>query len=402
MRPQTVICALVLSLWPLRAQLQPAPQGGATPPLAITRVGVIDATGAPLKPGMTVLVENGRISRVGPADEVVLPAGAATVDGSGKYLIPGLWDMHVHWYDQRFLDLFIANGVTGVRQMWGMPLHLDWRSRIARGELLGPRFSIASAIVDGPSPVWPGSLIVEGPEDAARVVGAIAQGGYDFVKVYNRLSRDAYFAVAAAARRQGLPFCGHVPESVSALEASDAGQKSIEHLDGVLYAASRDGERLRARRAELGGKTNAVTGVEAATREALRALRREMLATYDDVAAAALFDRFAKNGTWQVPTLTVLRSMASLDDSSFTSDPRLKYMPRSIRESWNPANDGRIATKTAGDYALDRQIVRKQIAIVGAMRKSGVRLLAGPMCSTRSCFPGSACTTSSGCWSRPA
>ena len=364
------------------------PIASQSTPLVLTHVNVIDGTGAPIGRDMTVTISDGRIAAIEPSGRARVPQAAQVIDASGKYLIPGLWDMHVHWYDERFLSLFVANGVTGVRQMWGMPLHLAWRNRIDKGELLGPRFSIASPIVDGPNPVWPRSIVVSDEAGARQTVRDVKRMGYDFVKVYNRIPRDAYVALSAEARREGLSVAGHVPMGVGAAEASDAGQKTIEHLDGILYGASSVGKELSQRNVELSKGGEASKGIDPATRTARRALRERLLGTYDVSRASALFATFVKNGTWQCPTLTVIRSMAWLDDPAFTSDARLKYLPRSIAENWNPKSRPLPATKTPADYALDRRVYRKQLEIVGAMHRAGVKILAGTDVLNPYAFPG--------------
>src|SRR6187399_2596941 len=208
------------------------------PPVRFRHVNVVDVRDGTVRRDQDVTIRDGRIAAIGAASDRADGSGARTIDATGKFLIPGLADMHVHWYDERYLGLFVANGVTTVRQMWGNPLHLDWRARIEAGRLLGPRFSIASRIVDGPNPVWPESVVVADAAAGTAVVQRVKAGSFDFVKVYNRLPRDAYFAIAQAAKAGGIPFAGHVPDAVSAREASDAGQRSIEHQTGILLAAS--------------------------------------------------------------------------------------------------------------------------------------------------------------------
>jgi hypothetical protein len=334
-----------------------------------------------------VTIRDGRIASVAPSRGAAA-TGARAIDATGKFLIPGLADAHVHWYDERSLGLFIANGVTSARLMWGFPMNLEWRSRIEGGALLGPRFTVASPIVDGPNPVWPGSVVAADAGAGTAVVGQMKRDGYDFVKVYSRLPRDAYFAIAKASKDAGIPFAGHVPSQVSAIEASDAGQRSIEHDTGVLLASSSAETRLREEGIRLLSGGEAGRGIPPERREAIRAFNEQLLSTFDSAKASALYARFVKNGTWMCPTLVVLRSMASLDDAAFTSDPRLKYMPKPIRDSWNPANDPRNATKTADDYALDRRVFRKHVEIVGAMRKAGVRIVAGTDTLNPFAFPG--------------
>jgi len=358
--------------------------------LAITHVTVIDATGAPARPDMTVLINGNRITEVGKSGKIRVPRDAQVVVATGKFLIPGLWDMHVHWYEKNYLPLFIANGVTGIRIMWGMPMHHQWRKEIDAGQLLGPHMLIASAIVDGPKPVWPGSTTVANASEARQAVIQAKRDGADFIKVYSLLPRDAYFAIADESKKQGIPFEGHVPISVSAEEASNAGQKSIEHLTGVLPACStRAAELLKSSQqtlaAIIAGQQPPVSAVHGA---ASREWEESALETYSPQKAKALFAELKRNQTWQCPTLTVLHSIAFLDDPSFTNDSRLKYMPRDIRASWDPKTDFRLKTRTAEDWARSKKVFSKDAEIVGAMQRAGVEILAGTDTLNPYCFPG--------------
>jgi len=214
-------------------------------PIVFTHATIIDVTGATPRRDTTVVITGDRISAIGDSSNLSLPAGAQVVDASGKFLIPGLWDMHVHWYSRDTFTLFIANGVTSVRQMFGNSDLLRWRDQIAKGSLLGPRMVVASPIVDGPDPIWPNSIAVRNEEEGRKAVRRVKEWGADFVKVYALLPRDAYFGIADEAKQQGMTFVGHVPNAVSPLEASDAGQKSIEHLTGMLIACSDKETELR-------------------------------------------------------------------------------------------------------------------------------------------------------------
>src|SRR4029453_5217412 len=147
-----ILAVLLLCVMPVLLLATPA-QNSQTKSLVFTHVTVIDATGAPAKPEMTVIINGDRITEIGKTGEVRVPKDAQVVDSTGKFLIPGLWDMHVHWYLKDYLPLFLANGVTGIRFMWGMPMHQQWRKDIENGNLRGPRLVIASPIVDGPNPV---------------------------------------------------------------------------------------------------------------------------------------------------------------------------------------------------------------------------------------------------------
>ena len=345
---------------------------------ALVHANVVDVRDGSIVRDATVTIEGNRIASIAPVGPP--PRGATVVDATGKYVIPGLWDMHVHWYEERYLPLFIANGVTGVRQMWGFTLNQQWRDRIEAGTLLGPRQSIASAILDGPQPIWPGSVAVKDAEAGRAALRDAKAAGFDFIKVYTLLPRDAFFAIAEQSKAQQVPFAGHVPNTVRASEAADAGMQSVEHLTGVLLESSSREEAIR--------KAYAAADGPAALMKAGRESAAELLATYDEAKAAALFARFVKAGTWQCPTLVVNRSFASLDDPALASDPRLRYVPQSFREMWNPKNDFRSRDVTADDYATRRKTFDRQQQVVGAMSKAGVRFVAGTDTGNPYCFPG--------------
>jgi len=268
--------------------------------------------------------------------------------------------------------LFIANGVTSVRQMFGNPDLLRWREQIAKGTLLGPRMVVASPIVDGPQPIWPNSISVRNEDEGRKAVRKVKQWGADFVKVYALLPRDAYFGIADEAKQQGITFAGHVPNAVSPAEASDAGQKSIEHLTGILIACSDKETELREKL------------VKADSPEARGRVQATALETYDQKKAADLVARFAKNQTWQCPTLTVLRSNAYLGDENFRRDGRLRYIPRQLQQRWG----FRISNRSGGGNAGAKKVLEKQFEIVGAMQKAGVPILAGTDTGNPFCFPG--------------
>ena len=370
-----VFLALLVLPTPLFAQPE---QKVREKPLAITYVTIIDCTGKEAQPDMTVIITGDRITTLGKAKEVAVPEQAQVIDGKGKFLIPGLWDMHVHWYDKPYLPLFTANGVTGVRQMSGAPVHLGWRKEMADGSLVGPRMVVAGTIIDGPKPVWPNSIAVTTAEEGRQAVQNTKKHGYDFVKVYSLLPEEAYCAIAAEAKKLGLVFVGHVPEAVSAAKASDLGQNSIEHLWGVAFAcSSKEEEQKTAYLAELAKSPPPMLLVLYNRYVAL------CLDSYDEQKAAELFARFVRNDTWQVPTLTVLRYKAYLRNMQFTEDPRLKYLPPSVRAMW-----ARLANILAGQFTEPEKVYRKELAIVRSMHTAGVRLLAGTDTPNPYCFPG--------------
>jgi hypothetical protein len=332
--------------------------------LALIHVTVIDATGAPPKPGMTVIITGERISALGKDGKVRLPESTKVIDASGKYLIPGLWDMHVHSMSyengKRFLPMLVAHGITGVRDM-GSPLEdvLRLRRETGEGKIAGPRMVVAGPLLQGPLPFQlPFITSVHNAAEASRVVIHLKERGVDFIKVQDALARDLYFAIAAEAKKQNIRFAGHTPPSISAMEATDAGQHSIEHLGGRFYGVLLS---CSSREVELSGRIRGIVN------EALRALdekrepddseifrasfTRPLLDSYDERKAAKLFSAFKKNGTWQVPTL----------------------LAQPLREALN----GGRTDLNAEDIRYGKQLLEKQSELVFAMQRAGVKIMAG-------------------------
>lgn len=348
-------------------------------PLAIVHATLIDGSGAPPRADTAVIVDGGRIVALGDPARTPLPPGARFVDARGKFLIPGLWDMHVHVLrpprPEVYFPLLIAMGVTGVRDMGGDEPFARLRvlrAEIEAGTRIGPRFVAPGPFVDGPYPSIPQwSRVVRDAGEARAAVRELKGEGADFVKVYNRLSREAYFALADEARRQGLPFAGHVPYSVSAREAALAGQRSIEHLFNVLFACSSKEDELMRRKAD------ALAGGEAeARRLQRRAYLREVLATTDPARCADLFAGFARLRTAQVPTLVQRRAFAEPEHVEVDA-ARLAYVPRSQRLRWDPGQDGRLQGREAEDREIERQFFARDRALLAPMAAAGVPVLAG-------------------------
>lgn len=363
---------LTLSLLGLML-LQPA-RAPQPEPLVILHVTVIDVSGAEAEPDQTVVIKGERITALGNAGEVSIPKGASIVDATGKFLIPGLWDMHVHTLQEGrpklFFPLFIANGITGVRDMGSSPSELEsvtmLREQIDGGKLLGPRMVAAGPLVDGPSPMFPELSIAASNETEARqAVEDLQNAGADFIKVYSLLPRVAYFALADEAKRRNIPFAGHVPESVSALEASDAGQRSIEHLSGVRVACSTSEAELRQELIEARAKSDA-----SLLYRVLRYVYAKSKETYSEEKAESLFSRFVANDTWQVPTLVVARFLAQID-----TDPK-QGPGQALRSSEGLKNDRRLEL-TKDEFESVSTSTQNAFDLVIAMMRVGVRFMAG-------------------------
>lgn len=352
-------------------------------PLVLTHVTVIDVRVGRAKSDMTVLIEGAHIIALGRVGKIKLPHGAQVIDVTGKYLIPGLWDMHVHeWNKESFFPLFIANGITGVRDMFSpLPPIKQWRPEIAAGTTIGPHIFAAGIFVDGPYPFCkPCTIAVSNAEEGRKAVLKVKEMGADFIKVYSMLPRDTYFAIADEAKRQHMVFAGHVPEFVSAAEASDAGQKSIEHLMGILVACS-------AKEAELRKTNEAKLRAEGIRADTAMLEQVAALDSFDEKKASALFARFVQNGTWMCPTLTVLRAVAFSGEADFRNDPRIKYIPNSLKQPfWEDAFGWKEHTPDFNAQA--RRVFQKQLEVVGMMNRAGVRIVAGTDTANPYVFPG--------------
>jgi len=356
--------------------------------LAITHVTIINLDGEPPKPEMTVLVRRGKISAVDKTGQKQIPEDARQFDGTGKFLMPGLWDMHVHILaPERDFPMFIANGVLGVRNMGGVPKDVfQWRADVASGRVLGPRMVACGPVVDGPRPAHPEHAIsVSTPDDGRRAVQSLKQMGADFVKVYDGLSRDAYFAIVQESKRVGLPFAGHVSGSITQEEASNAGQRRIEHGIGIL--PSLDYEKNKP----------APTGYfEEAMRTKNFSLIPEGIAKegngeldhFSEKRTEELYKTFVRNGTYLTPTRVVDRGLTFIDEISKQDDPRLRYVPASMREDWKPENGMLTRYRTPAYVAFRKrryEMTTRQILIA---HRLGVLFLAGTDVSAAYTYPG--------------
>jgi hypothetical protein len=283
--------------------------------------------------------------------------------------------MHVHVHDKDELPLYVANGVTGVRVMSGEKDTASLRAELAK-QTPSPKIYLASAIVDGNPPIWPGSIVVKKAADARRTVDEIKAGGADFIKVYSRVPREAYFAIADEAKLQHIPFEGHVPDEITAQEASSAGQRSMEHLQGIPFACSSQQERLMS---DL---------VRAQFFRDRLLLEADAFRSIDQAKCKALFDEFRANDTWQVATLSVLRLWGHLDDSRFLSDHRLEYIDRRFRDRWEERTQPQRRRWSNQEFQLAREHFSNDQRIVSAMFHAGVPMMAGTDAMNPYCFPG--------------
>ncbi len=293
--------------------------------VAFVNVNVVPMDSERVLADQTVLVRGDRIVQVGPASKVKVPAGAVRVDGRGKYLMPGLAEMHGHIpppqapkeFTEAVLFMYVANGVTTVRGMLGAPGQLELRERANRGELLSPTLYLAGPSFNGNS--------VSSPAQAAEMVRQQKREGWDLLKVHPGLTRDEYDAMARTAREEGIRFAGHVPAEVGLAHALEMGQETIDHVDGYVEHLGADGAPL------------------------------------DEAKLAEVVRLTKKSGAWIVPTMALWETLLGVTSiEKLLSFPELKYMPAQQVQNWEKAHRARQANP---------QFDRKKAELTAANRK---------------------------------
>jgi imidazolonepropionase-like amidohydrolase len=362
-----------------------------SPTVAIRGVTVVDVRDGSLRPERTVLVAGNRITAVGPADQVRTPDDADVVDAAGGFLIPGLWDMHVHSVANVALDqgqsvaaqdwhfsLFLAHGVTGVRNMNDgtadvtLERSKSVRRRLAKGDLRGPsRFLTAGPALDGDPPLGSKAVIVRTAAEARAAVEQLVSNGADLIKVYENLSREAYFAIIDEAKRRGIPVDGHVPFRVTPEEVADAGQRTAEHPDALAAGCSTAAEAERKRFARVLADYNSLSD-----REKFLAMFRHTRALYntrDPGACASAIAAYRRKGVAVTVDLVayhhVVHAKQILADAA-----RMRLVPREIRRNWEKWLD----SETTREFqSILEPIVPLELENVRLLNKAGILLLAG-------------------------
>jgi hypothetical protein len=351
--------------------------------VAITHVSVIDVVNGATYQDYNVLIKGSRIAYVGPAAAAPPFENARVIDGRGKFLIPGLWDMHVHGFVYVFSDfagpLLLANGITGARDMgYYIDTTLRWKADIAAGREIGPRL-VVGVRVDGPINEARFVAHVVTEEDGVRAVDTLAHKKdrsrrADFIKTYSWVPRAAYYGIARESRKLGIPFEGRVPFSVSVVEASNAGQRSIEHEDDLMRACSRQDSLLRALAADTTERGEQPDQI----RKEAAILRR----TYDAAKCRSVIATLVRNHTWVTPTLVVYQPYTHAFDSASTHPEWAKYVPGLVQGGW--------IRRARSLTPADTMVVRSYFSFerTNDLNKAGVKLLAGTDSPQAFVFPG--------------
>ena len=341
--------------------------------IAFVNVNVVPMDQERVLEAQTVIVEDGVITGLGPADAIEVPAGALRIDGTDKYLMPGLVDSNVHARLEDHLRLYVANGITSVRNRRGGPQQLEWRQRVVEDpEFVSPTIYTAGTLIDGPTG-QSGSAVATTPEEGRSLVSAHAAAGYEFIEVHDRLSADTYDAILEAAVAQGLTVQGHVPNTIGLFRALASGQHAIEQFSGyqrVTYStafALDFGSGIAARRARR---------VEIA--EGLASGELEWDDVFDPTAVDRAVEATLEAGTWSIPAVVVNQMVAPDEYQERANAPGIEYLTPETLDDWNPSNN-RFTRGVSSDQrralrALQQGFDRRMIT---ALYEAGGNLLVG-------------------------
>jgi imidazolonepropionase-like amidohydrolase len=330
---------LVFVTLPPRSKLIASP--GADSAIVFRNVSLVPMDSERVLRDQTVVVRNGTIVAIGDAKTAALPADAVVIEGAGKYLLPGLADMHVHT-DPGDFALFLANGITTVREMNGSANHLKWRAQLAAGELLGPRLFVASTMIAGEKQRYR-HVLVTSPDQAAKVVQEFAEQKYDFIKVYDGLSRAVYDQIVQTARAEKIPVVGHIPSAVGLERVLESGQKSIEHTEQIEYATASVESPLNAQQ------------------------------------AAAVAAQIVRANAWVTPTLAsqeVLCRQGTAWFNSLFERPEMKFVDSSTLSWWSSLKRDSGSAKS-GEDDMGSRFFSSQANLVKSLNDRHALILAG-------------------------
>ncbi|MGI9288553.1 MAG: amidohydrolase family protein [Pseudomonadales bacterium] len=385
-----VLLLVALFVWPLPEM----PREGLSGDFLIRNVAIVDVEAGVLRRNQNVVVRGGKIVSVGLTEPSQVQESLIVIDGTKQYLMPGLWNMHTHstkLSSQYQHPLFIANGVTGVRDLWGCMSEPDsffaciedrqrWNSALVDHSGLSPRYMGQSSYqINGGNEVpegFPEFFKARNAEEARQLVNYYANAGADILKPYSELSAEAYTAMVEEARRRGLTLQGHRPLSVSLDAALSAGQRSIEHARLFLLECFTGAADFRASLDPLSAYTPQ--------------LRARLVDEHDEDRCKTLMTAMAKSNTWWTPTLQTLEMGARAGDSSYRDDPRLKYIPYLFEKlMWTPDADRKVADGT-DESGRNVYVAIYKLALrnVGQAHRAGVRILTGTDTFDTYVFPG--------------
>ena len=338
--------------------------------LLITNASIIDVKTGEILKNRVVAIDSNRITAIY-RGTIHFGDSTQVLDANGKYIIPGLWDMHTHYcWSYIYLDpLLIANGITGVREMWGnMPRVKEIRKKTRLGEIIAPDIYTSGSIIDGYPPYFMGSVGVKTPEEAKKAVEQQKAEGVDFIKVLSSLTEECFMAIASTANENNIPFGGHVPDEISIYLTMNAGMVTSEHFLGILEACSSIEDSIM--------------------KMSWNKRDKPLVETFKKEKFDSLCNVLALSKMYICPTLVCNRSYGYLNDTIFTNDKRIAYIPYSIKQNWDLRKDYRINNATIEHFELTRKRYHFELDLISKLCAKGVKFLAGTDFLNPYCFPG--------------
>jgi imidazolonepropionase-like amidohydrolase len=359
---------------------------------AIENVTVINPGTGKSQSHTTIVIHGSGIVSVVRSNRLKLPASTKVINGNGKFVIPGLWDMHMHFREAvRDLKMDVANGVLGIRNMGGVAKEVfPLRDAIAAGQQPGPKIVACGPIIDGPDS-WSNpqfTISVKTADEARAAVGSLKQQGTDCIKVYDGLSRDSYYAIIDEAKKLGLPVVGHLPSAISVREASDAGQRSLEHGIALAGGSTVENQYIKRRldqsafQEALRTKNFSLIPAKIAIDETM------MLDHFNQKRADETYGLLARNNTFITPTLVTERALTFIDDLDKEDDPRKQYVSAEELQWWKPENGMLTKYRTPEYIAMRKREYAKMLEEVHRAQTLGLRLLAGTDVTIPYTYPG--------------
>jgi imidazolonepropionase-like amidohydrolase len=341
--------------------------------ILIDRANVIDVKTGELLANQQIGIRNDTILFIREAGNNSDYTATKTIDATDKYVIPGLWDMHVHFRggdelieeNKNLLPLFVANGITGVREAGGdMTTDIfKWRAAIKEGSMIGPKIYTSGPKLDGPKATWAGSIPVTTKEEVIQAVDSLENMGVDFIKIYDsRISKEAYIWIIEEAKKRGITTSGHMPFTVMLKDAVTAGLGSVEHLYYILKGASTQEKEIT--QDVINGKAGFWGSMD------------KLIATYDDIQASRVFELLKDNNTYVTPTKHIGNTLSYLDRDNHENDEYLQYVGEGIIETYK----GRVrSAMRANEKAVEErhQLNSTFASLIPKMQAAGVSLLAG-------------------------
>ncbi|MEL4456547.1 amidohydrolase family protein [Lutimonas vermicola] len=340
--------------------------------IIIKNVNIVDVELGGVIPNKYLAIEEGKIKLIYDHD---LPTSDSVfvIDGSGKYLIPGLWDMHAHYHSnyKYTTNLLIANGIMGLREMWGKMDTINYiREQSKLGHILAPDIYSSGNIINGERG-WMKFKVVNNEEEAVNEIRRQANEGVDFIKIYNRFTKDKYIAISDICAELNIPFAGHMPNTINYWEAIEANQQSIEHQMRFLVSCSSNPDEYEKIIKE--GDREA---------EALNFLVEHFDRKLFDSLAISL----AKSNTWLCPTNIYWKNFYNRDNPEFINNLRLEYMPKNIQLFWGTPKETLEAKKE--EFEAGRNNIEFNISLMKDLADAGVKIIAGTDYPNPYCYPG--------------